>query len=320
MVETRLQERSLTEQVDEIRSLHDLLATELKSRADSLDLRFDRLEALMFHNSTQLQATGKAPMDPGPSHPPTPISNNPHHTPNQPPDPPDMTGYFDRRDGRTPPPPTGLASRLSKIKFPSFDGTHLRDWISNCEQFFNIDGTPLEIKVCLTLMHLTGKATQWHHNYMSTRFGIFLSWTEYIVAISSRFSELYDDPLAELVDLKQGSDSVVDFLDKFETARMRLVLPEAHALSIFLANLNRHLSLHTRQFEVTTVAGAAKISMLQESSLLHTPKPSKPPFNPNWKQNQNTYPKPSATTPLLPTPLTPNKPQKANTFPNVTDK
>ncbi|WZY94198.1 hypothetical protein YC2023_066527 [Brassica napus] len=252
MVETRLQERSLTEQVDEIRSLHDLLATELKSRADSLDLRFDRLEALMFHNSTQLQATGKAPMDPGPSHPPTPISNNPHHTPNQPPDPPDMTGYFDRRDGRTPPPPTGLASRLSKIKFPSFDGTHLRDWISNCEQFFNIDGTPLEIKVCLTLMHLTGKATQWHHNYMSTRFGIFLSWTEYIVAISSRFSELYDDPLAELVDLKQGSDSVVDFLDKFETARMRLVLPEAHALSIFLANLNRHLSLHTRQFEVTT--------------------------------------------------------------------
>ncbi|KAF3546764.1 hypothetical protein DY000_02005310 [Brassica cretica] len=84
---------------------------------------------------------------------------------------------------------------------------------------------------------------------MSTRYGIFPSWTEYVVAISSRFSELYDDPLAELVELKQGSDSVVEFLDKFETARMRLILPEAHALSISLANLNRHLSLHTRQFE-----------------------------------------------------------------------
>ncbi|KAF3564680.1 hypothetical protein DY000_02017451 [Brassica cretica] len=139
MVETRLQERSLTEQVDEIRSLHDLLAAELKSRADSLDLRFDRLEALLFNNSTQLQAARKAPMDPGPSHPPTPISNTHHHTPNQPPDPPDTTGYSDRRDGRIPPPPpTGLASRLSKIKFPSFDGSHLRDWISNCEQFFDL--------------------------------------------------------------------------------------------------------------------------------------------------------------------------------------
>ncbi|KAF3485316.1 hypothetical protein F2Q69_00056170 [Brassica cretica] len=91
-------------------------------------------------------------------------------------------------------------------------------------------------------MHLTGKATQWHHNYMSTRYGIFPSWTEYVVAISGRFSELYDDPLAELVELKQGSDSVVELLDKFETPRMRLILPEAHTLSIFLANLNRHLS------------------------------------------------------------------------------
>ena len=304
MVETRLQERSLTEQVDEIRSLHDLLAAELKARADSLDSRFDRLEALMFNNASQLQAAGKAPLDPGPSHPPTPTPNTPNHFPNQPPDPPDTTGYSDHRTGRTPPPHQGLSSRLSKIKFPSFDGSHLRDWISNCEQFFDIDGTAPELKVRLASMHLTGKATQWHHNFMSTRYGIFPSWTEYVVAISGRFSELYDDPLAELVELKQGSDTVVDFLDKFETARMRLVLPEAHALSIFLANLNRHLSLHTRQFEVSSVAGAAKIAMLHESSLLHTPKPPKTPFNPNWKQNQNTYHKPSTTPPLLPTPST----------------
>ncbi|KAG2276705.1 hypothetical protein Bca52824_059260 [Brassica carinata] len=69
MVETRLQERSLTEQVDEIRSLHELLAAEFKSRADSLDSRFDRLEALMFNTSSQHQAPGKAPMDPSPQTP-----------------------------------------------------------------------------------------------------------------------------------------------------------------------------------------------------------------------------------------------------------
>ncbi|KAF2611001.1 hypothetical protein F2Q70_00010540 [Brassica cretica] len=241
MVETRLQERSLSEQVDEMRSLHTLLAAEVKTQHDSLNSRFDRLETKMFNTISRLQAVGKAPMDPGPSHPP--ISNN---NPNQLPDPPDTNGYSDQRPDRTPPPHSGLASRLSKIKFPSFDGKNLRDWISNCEQFFDIDATAPELKVRLASMHLTGKATQWHHNYMSTRYGIFPSWTEYVVAISSRFSEFYDDPLAELVELKQGSDSVVEFLDKFETARMRLILPEAHALSISLANLNRHLSLHTR--------------------------------------------------------------------------
>lgn len=106
----------------------------------------------------------------------------------------------------------------------------------------NIDGTPQELKVRLAAMHLTGKATQWHHNYMNTRYGLFPSWTDYIIAISVRFCELFDDPLAELVALKQDSDTVVVvYLDKFETARMRLVLPEAHALSIFLANMNPHL-------------------------------------------------------------------------------
>ncbi|KAF3509437.1 hypothetical protein F2Q69_00004431 [Brassica cretica] len=74
MVETRLQERSLTEQVDEMRSLHTLLAAEVKTQHDSLNSRFDRLEAMMFNTISPLQAIGKAPMDPGPSHPPPPIS------------------------------------------------------------------------------------------------------------------------------------------------------------------------------------------------------------------------------------------------------
>ncbi|KAF2594838.1 hypothetical protein F2Q70_00043392 [Brassica cretica] len=213
--ETRLQERSLTEQIDEIRSLHELLAAEFKSRADSLDSRFDRLEALMFNTSSQLQAPGKAPMDPSPSNPPTPTP----YTPNRPPDPPDLTDRYNNGRAHY----NTLTSRLAKIRFSSFDGTQLRDWISKCEEFFDIDGTPPVLKVRLAALHLTGKANQWHRNYMSTRYGIFPPWTEYVVAISGRFSELYDDPLAELVALKQGSDSVTEYLDKFETARMRTV-------------------------------------------------------------------------------------------------
>ncbi|XP_022553445.1 uncharacterized protein LOC111203725 [Brassica napus] len=239
-------------------------------------------------------------MDPGPSHPPTPIPNNPDqnppptpftHCPHHLPDPPDPF----------PPPPRqnygGLTSRLSKISFLAFDGTELRDWLSKCEQFFDIDDTPQELKIRLAAMHLRGKATEWHTNYMTTRFGLFPSWTDYIIAISARFCELFDDPLAELVALKQGSDSVVDYRDKFETAWMRLVLPEAHTLSIFLANMNPHLSLHTRQFEVTTISGAVKIAALHESSLSHAPtKPQRALFNPSPYQRSS---KPPSSTPLL---------------------
>ncbi|KAG5393784.1 hypothetical protein IGI04_023747, partial [Brassica rapa subsp. trilocularis] len=181
MVETRLQERSLTEQVDEIRSLHDLLASEVKTQSDSMNSRFDRLEAMMFNHISAIQATGKAPMDPGPSHPPTPIPNNPDQNP----------------------PPTPFTHSSHHLPDPPDPFSH----------------PPRQ-------------------NY------------------------------AELVALKQGSDSVVDYRDKFETAWMRLVLPEAHALSIFLANMNPHLSLHTRQFEVTTISGSTLNKlMLQEPQI-----------------------------------------------------
>ncbi|XP_056846670.1 uncharacterized protein LOC130497684 [Raphanus sativus] len=272
----------------------------------------------MFQNASQLQASGKALMDPSTSHPPTPASFTPHRLP----DPPDPPAFADRSDTshhnhhltKNP-----LTSRLTKIGFPSFDGSQLREWLSKCDQFFDIDGTQPELKVRLAALHLTGKANQWHVNYMSTRFGMFPSWSEYMVSISSRFSELYDDPLAKLVALRQNANSVVDYLDKFETARMRITLPEPHTVSIFLANLNSHLSLHTRQFVFSTVDGAARIAMLHESSLSHTPpKPAtKAPFNPTHKYNQPYYPKPSYTTPLLPSPTTIKPALKA---PNPTDK
>lgn len=123
----------------------------------------------------------------------------------------------------------------------------------------------------LAALHLEGKALRWHHSYMSDRYGILPSWTDYVIAISERFAELYDDPLSELVALKQGDDSVEDFLDKFEELATRITLSKAHTLSIFLTYLNPHLAFHVRQFEVKNVLAAARIAKLHESSLLHAP-------------------------------------------------
>nr|VDD52238.1 unnamed protein product [Brassica oleracea] len=230
---------------------------------------------------------------------------------NRPPDPPDLQGFHHRASRETPTQaPNGLAGRLTKVGFPTFDGTDLRDWICQCEQFFDLDSTSPELRVRLAAMHLRGRALQWHRNFMTERFGIVPSWTDYVIAISGRFSALFDDPLADLVALHQGSDSIITFLDKFENIRTRLTLPETHALSFFLTNMNPHLSLHVRQFSVTTVSDAARIASLHESSLAQTPhKYQRAPFNhfPTQKPTTNLpYKTPTTTTPLLPT--TQNKP------------
>ena len=138
------------------------------------------------------------------------------------------------------------------------------------------------MKVRLAAMHLFGKALKWHRNYMAEQFGIFPSWTDYIIAISGRFNGLFDAPLAYLVSLKHGSDTIEEFFEKFENARTRLSLHEAHALSIFLTNMNPHLSLYVHQFGVTTLSPAARIAIFHESSLAATAQRShRTPFNPS---------------------------------------
>lgn len=229
-----------------------------------------------------------------------------------------------------PPLPNGLSSRLTKVAFPMFDGSELREWIYRCEQFFSLDNTPPELKVRLASLHMTRKALQWHHSYISNRYNIFPLWPEYVSAISARFGELYDDPLSELVSLKQGTDTIDVYLDKFDCAMTRITLAPGHALSIFLTNINQHLALHVRQFNVSSVPEAAKIAKLHELSLSHTPsKTPRSSFNSsqrsNYSQaNKNQYNNPTSTTPTnvgnQNKPLLPNPQQKRVYFEEMQER
>ncbi|KAL8170543.1 hypothetical protein V2J09_022347 [Rumex salicifolius] len=205
--------------------------------------------------------------------------------------------------------PGGLTGRIEKVSFPKFDGTLFREWIYRCEQFFTLDNTLPEMKVRLASMHMIGsKALTWHHNYIKGRYGHYPNWPEYVIDMSARFGELYDDPLSDLVNLKHEG-SVDDFLDKFECALGRLNLSNEHALSIFLANLQPHLQMHVRQFKPKTLGEAACIAKLHEGSLQLTPSQARyPSHKPNTSYNR--------ISPLLPTstPL-PNKPPQNNLIP-----
>ncbi|CDY38978.1 BnaC07g18420D [Brassica napus] len=85
-----------------------------------------------------------------------------------------------------------------------FNGSVLREWIYHCEQLFSIDSTLPELKVHIASLHMTCKALQWHHSYIANHYNIFPLWPEYVAAVLARIGELYDDPLSELVSLKQG--------------------------------------------------------------------------------------------------------------------
>lgn len=232
----------------------------------------------------------------------------------KPPDPPDIRRFEHGSTAKTtlegddnPTPPNELITRLSKVGFPSFDGTELNEWIYKCEQFFFLDHTPPDKRVRYASMHMKGKALQWHHNYIHDRFDRYPSWPQYVVDISARFGELINDPLSELVNLKQAGDPVDVYLDRFECALTRMSLPVPHALSIFLANMDAYLALHARQFNVTTIPAAARIAKLHESSLQLTPyKHQRAPFNPPHKQSNQIQYRNQNTSPILTKP--PNKP------------
>ncbi|XP_056848729.1 uncharacterized protein LOC130498915 [Raphanus sativus] len=227
-----------------------------------------------------------------------------------------------------PPHHHGLSARLTKIGFPMFDGSELREWIYRCEQFFSIDSTPPELKVRLASLHMTGKALQWHHSYIANRYNQFPLWPEYVAAISERFSELFDDPLSELVSLKQGTDTIDVYLEKFDSAMTRITLAPDHALSIFLTNMNQHLALHVRQFKVTTVPEAAKIAKLHELALLHTPTRTSNNSSQRSKFSQPNKNQHSTSTPSTPytggnqnkEPLLSNTPQKRISFEEMQER
>ncbi|KAL0324846.1 UNVERIFIED_CONTAM: hypothetical protein Scaly_1641400 [Sesamum calycinum] len=128
--------------------------------------------------------------------------------------------------------------KCSKVELLKFDGDDLRGWVFKCEQFFEVDDTPSGAKAKLAAVHLEGRALQWHQVYMKSRLTREVpNWEEYVRALYDRFgTQLYDDPMAELMNLKQVG-TVQDYLDKFDELLNRVDLLEAYVVSCLLAGL-----------------------------------------------------------------------------------
>nr|GEV47381.1 hypothetical protein [Tanacetum cinerariifolium] len=108
------------------------------------------------------------------------------------------------------------------------------------EQFFKLDQVKEDTKVPLVSVHLEGKALAWRRRYMKNRGEVSPTWDQYVEDLTSRFGEPYNDPIAELVELKQ-TGTIAEYHDLFDEIISRLQLAPAYVLSCFIAGLEEDI-------------------------------------------------------------------------------
>ncbi|XP_074277350.1 uncharacterized protein LOC141600986 [Silene latifolia] len=198
--------------------------------------------------------------------------------------------------------------RSPTIKFPMFDGSNVDDWLFKCAQFFSVSETDEVTKVTYASMHLEAKALAWHQAFVKNRKEeTLLKWNEYEKAIKNRFGNIHEDPMSELLVLKQKG-SVQKYHDEFDVLISKLTLQPDYALSCFITGLEDDISLMVRMLKPKTISDAYGLAKLQEASLALHPKPK--------QKTSFSYPTTSKP-PLLPTPSPNTKYQPQKHFPET---
>ena len=130
-----------------------------------------------------------------------------------------------------------------------------------------MDNTPKDFKVRLVVVHFEEKTLQWHNAYVRT-VGLrnFPSWKDYSQILLDRFGEVCEDPMAELMRLRQKG-SVTEFHEQFDAIVSRVELAEEHQLSCFLGGLKQDVQMMVRMFQPDSIRKAFSLAKMYESLL-----------------------------------------------------
>lgn len=164
------------------------------------------------------------------------------------------------------------------LECPRFDGSDFRGWLTKLEQYFEAKGTLDADKVRVVMLHLEGRALEWHHFYSRRNGGLhMLAWSDYLESLQHRFGfGQFGDPMKALVNLKQQG-TVEQFQDSFVGLLNQLHLLESYALSIFISNLKTEIGHYLDLFEPSTLVEAFQLARKIEVLLSGT---TKKPFVP----------------------------------------
>ena len=207
-----------------------------------------------------------------------------------------------------------------RLECPRFDGDNFSGWLMKTDQFFEAEGVADNAKVRAVMMHLEGRALQWHQYYVRSRgSSVGLEWAPYLEEMRRRFGDTeFSDPMSDIVTLKQYG-SVDNYYDEFLSLLNSLQLSSDYGLSIFISNLKPDISKTVRLFFPKTLSHAFSLAKQIESLNYASPRKTftpykNPPQAPPYSFNpiQHTV-KPSTLPPLLPTPNIPMLPAPPNT-------
>ncbi|OMO94833.1 Retrotransposon gag protein [Corchorus olitorius] len=198
---------------------------------------------------------------------------------------------------------TRVFTKHSKLECPRFNGDDFIGWRSKIEQFFLADKTAELDKIQLVMMHLEGRALQWHLHYLHNLGNPeSVPWTQYVAAMRSRFSSTkYFDALAELVMLRQ-TGTVDEYYDDFEKLLNLIDLKDHQDLSIFVTNIKPELSREVRKDRPVDLDSA--VNLAREIKSLY--------LSPSQKGNTSSLSAPTATSLNTCPNFKPNNPTQTN--------
>jgi len=158
-----------------------------------------------------------------------------------------------------------LTTRALRLDFPRFDGSNPAGWTYKVNQFFDYYQTPLHQRLRMASFHMEGEALIWFQDAEES--GQFPTWDAFVHALLTRFGPAYDDPMEELMRLRQTS-SVAEYTTQFEALSNRLRgVSDRNRLSCFLSGLKDDIRLPVRMLHPTSLIAAFGLAKLQEEYL-----------------------------------------------------
>ncbi|GKF12339.1 putative mitochondrial protein, partial [Tanacetum coccineum] len=144
-------------------------------------------------------------------------------------------------------------------------GEDVWGWLYKCEQFFEIDHVLDPHKVQLASICLYDTASLWHRQFVKL-IGENASWNSFKEAILLRFRNAYNDPMAEIKNLRHVG-TIEEYHNAFDKLVSRVDLPEDQQISFYIPSLQSEVELAVRMFRPKSLAEVYNLSKIQKAAI-----------------------------------------------------
>lgn len=105
-----------------------------------------------------------------------------------------------------------------KLSFPKFTtNSGVKEWIEDCEQYFDIFSIPTHKRSVIAGMHLEGVAKNWYSVFTAERKQV--DWKEFCTQFVARFGALEEDCLFDSFKQIRQTTTVDHYFGQFEKLR-----------------------------------------------------------------------------------------------------